>query len=131
MDTPEKFEKAITSSDTVRNIAGRLAWDARSGTGTGRFMLVPAFQRPTDAWEFVKAGQNVGPDPDNPMNLLRDPPPGVTEAIARYSAGLWANEVGYTGACLCGMSEHYIEGNRGYAKHGVPSGLCPVHPEKE
>jgi hypothetical protein len=50
--------------------------------------------------------------------------------IARWKPGLFAAEVAAGPACVCGLAEHYTVGNRGYTKHGVPSGVCHRHGEK-
>lgn len=47
--------------------------------------------------------------------------------IAQWKPGLWAEIVAYGPACICGISEDYIEGNRGYTKHGIPTGKCERH----
>jgi hypothetical protein len=51
--------------------------------------------------------------------------------IARWKPGLFAAEVNQRPACQCGLSEHYITGNRGYTRYGIPSLECHRHPRKE
>jgi hypothetical protein len=41
-------------------------------------------------------------------------------------AALYAGEP----ACACGLSDRYITGNRGYTKHGIPTGRCERHDGK-
>lgn len=53
----------------------------------------------------------------------------IRETITRWRPGGWAEEVDYGPACLCGVSERYTVGNKGYTKHGKPSGKCPAHSE--
>lgn len=50
--------------------------------------------------------------------------------IAEWRPGLWAQQVAPGPACECGLSARYIEGNRGYSKHGVPTKECHRHKEK-
>ncbi|WP_190329521.1 hypothetical protein [Streptomyces venezuelae] len=51
--------------------------------------------------------------------------------IARWKPGLFAAEVNPKPACQCGLSEHYLTGNRGYTRHGVPTSQCHRHPRKD
>lgn len=89
LDTPAKFERAIEGGTAARNAGQHLAWDSKSGTGRGRFMLVPAFRRPQDAWDFYRGPAKRDSEP---MNLLVPPPRHIAEAIARWKPGLWAEE---------------------------------------
>lgn len=50
--------------------------------------------------------------------------------LGRWKPGLFAAEVAPPPACQCGLSEHYITGNRGYSRYGEPSLVCHRHPEK-
>jgi hypothetical protein len=54
LDTQEKFRKATEGGTAARDAGQHLAWDSRSGKGEGRFMLVPAFMKPRDAWDFYR-----------------------------------------------------------------------------
>lgn len=51
--------------------------------------------------------------------------------IERWHAGKWAAESGLKPACVCGLTDRYIEGNRGYSKHGVPTKECERHKSHE
>lgn len=55
----------------------------------------------------------------------------IRSDIARWRAGLFATEVDQQPACQCGLSEHYITGNRGYSRYGVPSLVCHRHGEEQ
>jgi hypothetical protein len=89
LDTQEKFRKAAESGGAARDAGQHLAWDSKTGIGRGRFMLAPAFRRPQDAWDFFR-----GPTKreSEPMNLLVSPPAHTAAAVARWEAGLWAEE---------------------------------------
>jgi hypothetical protein len=79
----QRFEEALTRPCTAARDAGRhLAWDSKTGRGEGRFMLAPAFLKPRDAWDFYR--------PDMRADMQH-----ITESIARWRPGLWAEE--YTG----------------------------------
>lgn len=76
----ERFNDAVTRPCTAARDAGRhLAWDSKTGTGSGRFMLAPAFMKPRDAWDFYRPAKR------NDMQH-------ITESIARWAPGLWAKE---------------------------------------
>jgi hypothetical protein len=88
----ERFEEALKRPCTAARDAGRhLAWDSKTGTGSGRFMLAPAFMKPRDAWDFFRPPKNHSGDP---MNLLVPPPPHIAETVERWRPGLWAEELG-------------------------------------
>lgn len=89
LDTQEKFQRAVESGPAARGIGQQLAWDSKTGLGSGRFMLAPAFLKPRDAWDFFR-----GPDKRelDPMNLLAPPPAHIAESIARWKPGLWQAE---------------------------------------
>ena len=89
LDTPEKFERAIEGGTAARDAGQHLAWDSKTGTGRGRFMLTPAFRRPQDAWDFYRGPAKRDSEP---MNLLVPPPRHIAEAIARWKPGIWAEE---------------------------------------
>jgi hypothetical protein len=76
----ERFEEALKRPCTAAREAGQhLAWDSKTGTGQGRFMLAPAFARPRDAWDFYR--------PPKQQDMQH-----ITESIARWRPGLWAEE---------------------------------------
>ncbi|MFF3363615.1 hypothetical protein [Streptomyces misionensis] len=51
----ERLQAALERPCTAAREAGRhLAWDSKTGVGTGRFMLAPAFAKPRDAWDFYR-----------------------------------------------------------------------------
>lgn len=77
----ERFQDAVTRPCTAARDAGRhLAWDSKTGTGSGRFLLAPAFMKPRDAWDFYR--------PDKRPDMQH-----ITDSIARWKPGLWAEEV--------------------------------------
>jgi hypothetical protein len=91
---PLKSHEGLADALKRPNVAARdagqhLAWDSRTGTGSGRFMLAPAFMRPRDAWDFYRLPKASAGEP---MNLLLPPPPHIAEAVERWSPGLWARE---------------------------------------
>lgn len=86
----DRFEEVIKRPCTAAREAGQqLAWDSKTGTGEGRFMLAPAFLRPRDAWDYFRPPKA---DAGEPMNLLVPPPPHIAEAVERWRPGLWAEE---------------------------------------
>jgi hypothetical protein len=51
----ERFQAALERPCTAAREAGQhLAWDSKTGTGRGRFLLAPAFIKPRDAWDFYR-----------------------------------------------------------------------------
>lgn len=62
LDTPEKFKKAAEDSTAAHEKGGRLAWDTKTGRGKGRYMVVPLFRTPMDAWNFYRASSDIDPD---------------------------------------------------------------------
>lgn len=82
LTSEERFRAVLERPCTDAREAGeRLAWDIKTGRGRGRFMLAPAFVKPSDAWDFYRG---VGPAEDVAE---------VIEAIPR--------EVGPV--CVCGL----------------------------
>lgn len=76
----ERLKAALAKPCTQAREAGQhLAWDSKSGTGRGRFMLAPAFMKPRDAWDFYR--------PEKRADMQH-----ITESIARWKPGLWAEE---------------------------------------
>ncbi len=125
LDTPDKFLSVVEGGSSARNEGQGLAWDTKTGTGRGRFMLAPAFMRPRQAWDFYRPSKDSAED--NPMNFLVPPPPHIAESIARWDAGAWANEVDYGPACHCGLREHARTTSLGDV---VELGPCPKHREE-
>jgi hypothetical protein len=86
--TEEQYNAAVAKPCTPAREAGRsLAWDARSGTGRGRFMLAPAFLTPREAWDFYR-GQKAAPVI---AKGLSEAPPKLIKP-----------------ACLCGLRDDVI-----------------------
>lgn len=54
LDSEEKFLKAVQGGSVARQVGQHLAWDVKTGRGTGRFMLAPMFQSARDAWDFYR-----------------------------------------------------------------------------
>ncbi len=51
----QRFRDALARPCTAAREAGQhLAWDSKTGKGKGRFMLVPAFMKPREAWDFFR-----------------------------------------------------------------------------
>lgn len=76
----EGLQDALKRPNVAARDAGQhLAWDSKTGRGSGRFMLAPAFMRPRDAWDFYRPERR--PDIEH-----------ITKSIARWQPGLWAEE---------------------------------------
>lgn len=76
----ERFRAAVAKPCAPARDAGQhLAWDSKTGTGRGRFMLAPAFMKPREAWDFYR--------PEKRADIAH-----ITESIARWRPGLWADE---------------------------------------
>lgn len=81
----ERFQAALERPCTAARDAGRyLAWDSKTGTGRGRFMLAPAFMKPRDAWDFYR-GEKAAPVI---AQALSDMPPKTIGPV-----------------CICGLRE--------------------------
>lgn len=112
LDTQPKFLKALEGGSAARTAGQDLAWDAKKGTGSGRFMLAPAFQRGRAAWDFFRPEAAVDP------RFTR-----IAETIQRWEAGRWADEVAYDAVCHCGTRPRVLQTSAG----PVETGPCPVH----
>jgi hypothetical protein len=117
LDSQEKFDKAVSGGTAARSDGQQLAWDSKTGTGKGRFMLVPAFHRPRDAWDFYrpdKAGESFAAE--------------ITESIARWQPGLWTEEYDLGPVCHCAATR---PGRVARTSAGdlVRPGPCPIHPD--
>lgn len=79
-ESEERFKAALERPCAAARDAGRhLAWDSKTGTGSGRFLIAPAFMKPRDAWDFYR--------PEKRADMQH-----ITESIARWQPGLWAEE---------------------------------------
>lgn len=88
LTNPERFEAATAKPCTQAREAGQhLAWDTKTGTGRGRFMLAPAFMKPRDAWDFYRGSRAE---------------PIITKALE----DLPARQLGPV--CLCGLREGVV-----------------------
>lgn len=84
----ERFRSALEKPCTAAREPGQgLAWDSKTGTGRGRFMLVPAFMKPRDAWDFYRG---AGPAP-----VIAD----ALDSLSVRHAGP---------VCLCGLREGVV-----------------------
>lgn len=80
LTTEDRLEEVLKRPNVAAREAGQhLAWDSKTGTGSGRFMLAPAFMKPRDAWDFYRPAKRV--DLEN-----------ITESLARWQPGLWSRE---------------------------------------
>jgi hypothetical protein len=95
LTSDERFADAVTRPCTSARDAGRhLAWDSKTGTGSGKFMLAPAFMKPRDAWDFYRGATAA---------------PVIAQALENLPTKM-------TGpVCLCGLRE-------GVACHAHPEG---------
>lgn len=95
IDTEEKFRDVLKRPNAAARDAGQhLAWDSKTGTGRGRFMLAPAFMKPREAWDFYRG---TGPAPVI-IQALSDIPPKTIKPV-----------------CICGLRE-------GVTCHAHPEG---------
>lgn len=95
IDTEEKFRDVLKRPNAAAREAGQhLAWDSKTGTGRGRFMLAPAFMKAREAWDFYRG---TGPAPVI-VQALSDLPPKKIKPV-----------------CICGLRE-------GVACHAHPEG---------
>lgn len=78
----ERFTRAVERPCRAAREAGEhLAWDYKTKTGAGRFMLAPAFMKPRDAWDFWRG---------------EGPAEGVAEVIEAIPTEILP-------ACCCGL----------------------------
>lgn len=107
LDSQEKFLTAIQGGTAAREAGQHLAWDTKTGTGKGRFMLAPAFRTGRDAYDFFR-GQGPAEDIAQAVTQIRSPHFGPVCACGLVP----------TAACQwCGLA---------YERH------CPLHdPEAE
>jgi hypothetical protein len=99
----ERFQAALERPCTAARDAGRhLAWDYKTGTGKGRFMLAPAFTKPRDAWDFYRG--------EAPAQVLEEV---VAQPIIRDIVPV----------CLCGLRAQPVCLACG---HSHPR-YCPLH----
>jgi hypothetical protein len=55
LSSEERFREVVKLPNTQAREAGQhLAWDSKTGRHRGRFMLVPAFMKPREAWDFYR-----------------------------------------------------------------------------
>ncbi|UQA91671.1 hypothetical protein [Streptomyces halobius] len=137
LDNREKFLKAVQGGTAARDAGQHLAWDAKTGTGTGRFMLVPAFTKPRDAWDFYRPSGHGEETKQLTSKMLLEG--GWREAkgaaalraeLEAWQPGLWAEQHAYEPACVCGAGERTLAAAKSLkGKHGVPTGRCQRHPD--
>lgn len=72
LDTEEKFLTAIQGGTAAREAGQHVAWDTKTGTGRGRFMLAPAFRTGRDAWDFFR-GEGPAGDITQAVTQIRSP----------------------------------------------------------
>lgn len=93
----ERLLEVLKRPCTAAREAGQhLAWDSRSGTGRGRFMLAPMFMKPRDAWDFYRRT-----DTTKIVTKAFIPPAAINKKIKPV--------------CICGLRE-------GVACHAHPEG---------
>ena len=138
LDTREKFIKAVQGGTAARDAGQHLAWDTKTGTGTGRFMLAPAFFKPRDAWEFFRADGFEEEAKQLTGKMLIEggwrQAKGAAELKAdleRWLPALWAEEYGgVEPTCICGAGERTLAAAWALkGKHGIPTGRCTRHPD--
>lgn len=113
LDSQEKFDKAVQGGTAARELGQNLAWDTKTGTGRGRFMLVPAFRSPRDAWNYFRPDGHEDEVKTLTSKMLIEG--GWREAkgaaalkadLDSWVAGKWADAIGYPPACSCGLQDH-------------------------
>ena len=102
LDSEEKFKAVLERPCTDARDPGQgLAWDPKSKTGRGRFMLAPVFLKPRDAWDFYRG---EGPAAE------------IAEAVQALPRSI-------TPACLCGLKHRPACRFCGQAVENT----CPLH----
>jgi hypothetical protein len=131
LDGPDKFAKATQGGTAAREAGQHLAWDTKTGTGHGRFMLVPAFRSPRDAWDFFRPDGHGEEVKRLTSKMLIEG--GWREAqgaaalkadLESWVAGQWAEEAHPGPTCKCGVPEHPRFNSLGMLAE--PS-ACPKH----
>lgn len=78
LDSEEKYRQALLRPCTAAREPGRhLAWDTKTGTGRGRFLLAPAFMKPRAAWDFYRGADEVKEEIEEALEHL---PPDIGPA---------------------------------------------------
>lgn len=88
LDHPDKLRKAVEGGSAARTAGQGLAWDPKTQTGRGRFMLAPAFMRPRDAWDFHREEEGR----PEWWRICKDPRAyaRIAASVADWEAGKWA-----------------------------------------
>lgn len=125
----------------ARAVGERFAWDYKTRSGTGQYVLVPLIRDPAKAWDEAR---NAGlTEFDGHLGSIT---PGVKtsyepwrlhlpEAVRAAITADWQVDPeifarATAAGCTCGLSERYITGNRGYSRHGIPTLECARHPKE-
>lgn len=115
LDSEAKFAKAVAGGSAARQAGQDLAWDPKTTRGRGRFMLVPAFTSPRDAWDFFRADKL--PEDELPRLTTKMLLEGtwrhtqgmakVLHDVERWRPDLWGEELAAKGiggpTCICGL----------------------------
>lgn len=111
LDSRDKFDKVVQGGTAARDAGQHLAWDAKTGKGRGRFMLVPAFKSSRDAWNFFREEE-----PADPRFAW------IADSIANWQAGPWGP------ACSCAATRpgRIVRTSAGDL---VAAGPCTRHPD--
>ena len=120
------------ATQRARGVGEHFAWDYKTRTGTGRFVLVPLVRSPREAWdaarqdmaaEFVAHLSTPVPGVEPSYEPMRfDMPEHVRASISsewEIDAETLAQKFGP--ACLCGLDLSHLKAQGKYA-------LCPRHP---
>lgn len=88
LTSEERFKDILAKPCTDSRRAGQgLAWDYKTGTSRGRFMLAPAFMKANEAWDFYRGTR---------------PAPVIAQALENLPTKM-------TGpVCLCGLREGVV-----------------------
>ncbi len=126
----------------ARAVGERFAWDYKTRSGTGQYVLVPLIRDPAKAWDEARnAGLtefdghlgSITPGTETSYEPWRlHLPEEVRAAITadwQVDPEIFARAT--AAGCTCGLSERYITGNRGYSKHGIPTRECARHPGRK
>lgn len=94
------------AAQRARDVGARFAWDYKTRTGTGKYVLVPLIRDPNEAWDEARASQ-------------------VAQIIEVTRPSLSLDPFGPV--CICGLPEHPRYNSLGDAAELI----CPLHPTKE
>lgn len=145
LDDDQSYVAAVGPLSTrapqrARGVGEHFAWDYKTRRGTGKFVLVPLIRSPNEAWDDVRreglaefkahlSSITSGVEPTYEAMRFEIPDARRAQILADWQMDPEILSRTRAPGCICGLSERYIQGNRGYSKHGIPTTVCPCHPE--